>query len=164
MITKFEKYNESIKDLLVGPNKEEMLNNLKTKFDNGEINLIDYYIKCRKYNLKDGPTKEEIWKYFGYNKIFDTPEEFFLYIIKNINREPFNNKNKSTVIYWKMNNETLFLQLESAKKLYVDCNKIWDILTKIFILPSDEIKKLISNMIEKYLEITNYDVSYMMLT
>jgi len=45
MITKYSKYNESIKSLLT----------------------------C--------PSKEEVWKSFGYDKSFNTPEEFFLNVI-----------------------------------------------------------------------------------
>lgn len=39
-------------------------------------------------HLLVGPTKEEIWKHLGYDVPFDTVEDYFEYIIKDMKRIP----------------------------------------------------------------------------
>jgi len=52
MITKFEKYNESIKSLLVGPTKEEVLDNLGITIpDTPQEYIIDLIDKSRKETI-----------------------------------------------------------------------------------------------------------------
>lgn len=77
MITKYTKYNESIKSLLVGPTKEELEKNLKNMFLSNKIKLDDYFNKCKEYGL-DGPTEEEILKYLEHN-----PEKILKYLLIN---------------------------------------------------------------------------------
>jgi len=122
MITKFEKYNESIKSLLVGP------------------------------------TKEEVWKNFGYEKGFETPEEFFLYIIDGIKIIKMNKNNKKDEIYFGKNNKIYFkyiLNNNSMNVLWVSIN-IWNILEKIFNLKILVIKSLITDIIEEKLYLKNF--------
>jgi len=113
MITKFTQYNESIRNLLVGP------------------------------------TKEEMWKNLGYDKHFDTPEEYFLDVIKDIKVQPFDRNNKDSVYWWK-NGKTLFEQELKDKRLMVSFT-IWTILINVFELSTEETKLLISNMVDEHL-------------
>jgi len=43
-------------------------------------------------HLLTGPSEEEVWKSFGYNRTFDTPEEFINYILENYTKHDGNSK------------------------------------------------------------------------
>jgi len=112
MITKFEKFNESIKSLLVGP------------------------------------TKEEIWKNLGYDKSFDTPEEFFLTVIDGIKiKEQTEHPN---YIYWEKNGKVIFKQDLKDMDLWVD-QTIWSILEKVFGINYNKTQKFIKDQVEEHL-------------
>jgi len=63
MIKNYKQFNESIKHLLVGPTKEEILTHLKKEYDDGKIGIGTFYEKCKQYDIKGGPTKDEILTY-----------------------------------------------------------------------------------------------------
>ena len=113
MITKFEKYNESIKSLLVGP------------------------------------SKEEVWKSLGYDSSFGTPEEFLLWVIDGMK---IKEKTKDTdYIIWEKNGKIIFAQDFDHMQLYVDDESIWCVLEKVFGLDYDEIKSIITDVVEEHL-------------
>ena len=96
-----------------------------------------------------GPTKDEVWKSFGYEKGFDTPEEFFLDVIKDIKvREQIKYPES---VFWEKNGKIIFEQYFKKNILCVDYNSIWMILEKIFGLEYDETRLFIKNMVEEYL-------------
>ena len=193
MIKKYKQFNEGIKSLLVGPDKDEISNNLKTKYNNGEIDLIKYYekckeynlkggpsdeealmnynqhynkgnitflvylSKCKKYNLKGGPTDEEIWKYFGYDKTFNTPEEFFSYVVDGLVGKPLSNY--PDTIHYEKNNITYFEYLTQNRWLYVNQDKIMDIFKYIFYLSQEDTKNFIKEQWKKYLQLSdNFEI------
>ena len=94
MIIKYTKYTESIKNLLVGP------------------------------------TKDEIFKNLGYDRTFDTPEEFIDYIGNNLIKDDKHNG----IICWlyKKTNEILFKYEDIDRRFSYNKEKIYDPLTVIF--------------------------------
>ena len=52
MITKFQKYNEGIKSLLVGPTKEEVRINLEKKLKRKDIFLTEFLSTCKDFGVK----------------------------------------------------------------------------------------------------------------
>ena len=96
-----------------------------------------------------GPTKDEVWKSFGYEKGFDTPEELFLDVIKDIKvREQIKYPES---VFWEKNGEVIFEQNFKRNSLYVDYNSIWFIFEKIYGLQYSETELFIKNMVEEYL-------------
>ena len=132
---------ENLKPLLV--NQEFKSPMYKT----GKLDLIDNVTESLLSNLK-GPTKDEIFKSFGYEKGFDTPEEFFLDVIKDI-------KVKQTKypesVFWEKNGKVIFEQNLKKNLLYVDYKSIWVIFEKIYGLQYSETQLFIKNMVEEYL-------------
>ena len=100
-------------------------------------------------SLLVGPTKEEIWKSFGYDQSFDTPEEFLLYVIDGISIKVQTKYTKS--IFWVKNDKLLFEQDLKNKELFVDYESIWVVFEKIFNLEYKEIQSFISNIVEEHL-------------
>ena len=110
-------------------------------------------------SLLVGPTKEEVWKNLGYDKLlgdmFKTPEELFIFITDDMT----NKTKKDDCVFWykkikkgnKQNNILLFENTLKHNFLYVDNTYIWKILVEIFDYTMDEIKSFIKNMIEKHL-------------
>lgn len=145
MITKFKKYNEGINHLLVGPTKEEIEVSLKKDLKKNKIDFLSYIKKCKQYNIDNGFTKKEIWEKIGYDVIFETPEEFFIYINSKMKEKKFKNQiNKyyKGVIYFEY---TL-----TYDNLYVNYNRVWNILSIIFNMNEYEIKDFINKMVQKY--------------
>ena len=155
MITKFEKYNESIKSLLVGPTKEEASKDLMKKYKNGKIDVLTYYTKCKEYDIEIGITKKEIWNKLGYKEIFNTPEEFFLSLIKNMK-----DKKSKGVISKVKNNKVLIEHTTLYNHLYVNYDKIWKVLKDMFDMNYDEIKIFIIDMVKKYFGWFDFDIRY----
>ena len=92
MITKYNKFNESIKFLLVGPSKEKM---------------GDY------------------WKSLSFDRTFDTPEEFFLYMIDGMKiKEQTKYPN---VIFWMNHGKVIIEQNLKINVIMVDTNSIWSV-------------------------------------
>ena len=114
--------------------------------------MIKNYQQFIKESLLDklqGPTKEEVWKYVGYEKTFDTPEEFFLEVIKDIKIRPQTKYPDS--IFWEKDGEIIFQQDLKNMVLWVKYNTIWKIFDKVFCMEYSEIQELIKSMVEEHL-------------
>jgi len=120
MITKFEKYNESIRSLLVGP------------------------------------TKEEIWKNLGYDRTFDTTEEFFLYVIDGMKMR----KQNKYLVFWEKNDKILFEQDLKYKIIWVDYHSIWSIFVNIFGFNYDQTQQFIKKQVEKHLNWKKFTIDH----
>ena len=57
-----------------------------------------------------------------------------------------------------MDDEIVFQQLLSIELLNIDNNKIWRVFKNIFGMKEQQIKDLISDMVEKYLKIKDYSI------
>ena len=96
-----------------------------------------------------GPSKEEVWSSLGYDRTFDTPEELFLDVIKDIKvREQIKYPES---VFWEKNGEVIFEQNFKRNSLYVDYNSIWFIFEKIYGLQYRETELFIKNMVEEHL-------------
>ena len=124
MITKFEKYNESIKSLLVGP------------------------------------SKEEIWKNLGYDKSFDTPEEFMSYVISHMKMKK---QEKYGTITYTLNGRQIFiLDTNITKfidyKLWVKYKRIFLVFRTIFNMDNNEIKEYICKVVKNELKLDDVTI------
>ena len=139
-------------------NRIQNIENLKPLLMNQEFKSPMY--KTGKLDLKDnvteslldklkGPSKEEVWSSLGYDRTFDTPEEFFLDIIDGIKIKPQTKYPDS--IFWEKNGKVIFEQDFKKNQLYVDYKSIWMIFEKIFGLQYSETELFIKNMVEEYL-------------
>ena len=133
---------ENLKPLLV--NQEFKSPMYKT----GKLDLIDNVTESLIDKL-EGPSADEVWKNFGHEKGFDTPEEFFLDVIKDIKVKEQTKYNES--IFWEKNGKIIFEQDFKKNVLYVDYDTIWVFFDKIFGLQYHETKLFIKNMVEEYL-------------
>ena len=97
----------------------------------------------------EGPTKDEVWKSFGYEKGFDTPEEFFLDVIKDIKVKEQTKYPQS--IFWEKNGKIIFEQDFKNNLLYVDYKSIWMVFEKIYDLQYSETQLFIKNKVEEHL-------------
>ena len=100
-------------------------------------------------NKLQGPNEEDVWKNLGYDKVFDTPEEFFLDVIKGI-------KVKEQTMYpdsviWVKNGEIVFEQDLKNMELWVRYDTIWKVFSRIFGMEFNEIKSFIKGMVEEHL-------------
>ena len=101
-------------------------------------------------SLLVGPNKDDVWKSFGYDRSFDTPEEFFSYVINNMKiKEQILNPN---YIFWEINGKIIFKQDLINKILWVDCNLIDIIFRQIFKMSNSVSYKFIIDYLEKYLK------------
>ena len=96
-----------------------------------------------------GPTKDEVWKSVGYETSFDTPEEFFLDVIKDIKLREQTKYPES--VFWEKNGKILFEQDFKNNMLYVDYKSIWVIFEKIFSLQNAEIQRFLKNGVDENL-------------
>jgi len=233
MITKFEKFNEGIKSLLVGPSEEEVWNALKDKTieiklrkfseigflkgvkyciehgadieygynkslrtaaEHGHLDIVkylvehgadiharnDYAIRMSKLNtdtgvydyleeqvkkektkgwfkkifkfnesiksLLVGPSEEEVWKSFGYDRIF-TPEEYFIYLTDGIEIISPN----GLYYEWKKENKIVFEQyLNPEKLIFIKYSNNFKIYELIFNMSFGEFCKFMIKMFNKY--------------
>jgi len=101
-------------------------------------------------DLLKGPSKEEVWKNLGYEKTYNTPEEFFLKLIDGLEIIKIKKQRYyPESVFWGTNGELLF---EQYKKDLLFCNdKIFDIYEKVFNMTLDDIIKFIKIMVEKHL-------------
>ena len=115
-------------------------------------------IKFEQYNeniksLLVGPTKDEIWRNLGYDKIFsrtfETPEEFFLYMIDGIKIKEQTEYPDS--VFWEKNGEILFEKKLKNKILYVKYYTIWSVFEKFFNFNYDETQRFIKEQVEEHL-------------
>ena len=112
-------------------------------------------LKFEQYNesiksLLVGPSKEEIWENLGYYQSFETPEEFFLYMIDGMKIKKQTKYPDS--IFWEKNGKIIFEQDLKNNDLWVDYNSIWKILEKIFGFDNTEIDVFIEYWVEEYLD------------
>jgi len=136
-----DKLNKNIKNQITIKS-----NHYKDLYDNKKLvyeSLLD--------ELK-GPSIEEIWKNLGYDKSFNTPEEFFLGIIE-VMTNYFQDKYTSK---WKINGKQIFEQDFTHHRLYVDENSVWKIFENIFNMKYSEIEEFIKKMIKKHLNWKNF--------
>ena len=154
MITKFEKYNESIKSLLVGPTKEEVLLDLKNKYSKGNIDFITFYKKCKNNEIDCGLTEKEIRNKLGYKEIFHSSEEFFSSLVKNLKDK----ETKSSNIKVK-NGKYLFEHTKKFNHLYVNYNEVWFILKYFFNMDRNEVKSFLNKMVKKYFGWISFEIS-----
>jgi len=116
--------------------------------------MITNYKKFNE-NIKSllvGPTKDEMkdyWKDLGYDQSFETPEEFFLYIIDGIKIKEQTEYPNS--ILWEKNDEIIFDQNLKFKYLFVNSKLIWSVFRNVFGLNYDEIQSFIKNQVEEHL-------------
>jgi len=126
MIKKYKQFNEGIKNLLVGPTKEEVSNDLKNKYENGEITLNTYLRKCNEFGLPK-PDKYDVLMTFGItNKKINTGQDFITFIINKTEKE-YNYINKNIVLY-KLHNVTYFGINEKEELCMVSRENIYDVL------------------------------------
>ena len=113
MITKFEKYNEGIKHLLVGP------------------------------------TKKEVWKNLGFDKPFDTPEEFIDYILNNLEYIGMIDTD-----FWKYKDEIYFKYNRTGNYIfYFNEKNIGNLLFNLFNLDYKKqlkLMKYVTNGLKRY--------------
>ncbi len=93
-------------------------------------------------HLLVGPTKEEIWENLGYDKPFDTPEEFIEYISDNLEKIVSHNT-FTDIIYWKFKpQDEVYFEYNSGSLFYSQ-EKIYNILNGVFNMKSSDIKLLL---------------------
>lgn len=97
----------------------------------------------------EGSSKEVVWKNLGYEKTFNTSEEFFLDVINGIKIKPQTKYPKS--VFWEKNGKIIFEQDFKNGYLWVECDSIWVIFEKIFSLQDTEIRRFIKNGVKKHL-------------
>jgi len=96
-------------------------------------------------HLLVGPTNEEVWQSFGYDRTFDTPDKFMVFISDNLVED---NKYLNSV-YWryKPTNEIYFEYQYTGGIFYYNQNKILNIFRNIFNISYDYISSLIKNIL-----------------
>jgi hypothetical protein len=100
-------------------------------------------------NKIEGPSKEDVWKNLGYEKGFDTPEEFFLDVIDGIKVKKQTKYPNS--VFWEKEGKIVFEQDLKNMDLWVSYNMIWVIFEKVFGMEYNEIESFIKGMVEEYL-------------
>ena len=96
-------------------------------------------------NKLEGPTMEEAWKNHGYDRVFNTPEEFFLYVIDGMKIKEQTKYPES--VLWEKNGKIIIEQNFKSNMIYVDYNSIWLVFRKIFGLRDTEIQIIIKNTV-----------------
>jgi len=107
-----------------------------------------------------GPTKKEMRKNFGYEKGFDTPEEFFLNVIDGMKIKEQTKYPNS--ILWEKNGKIIFDQNLKFKYLFVESKLIWSVFQNVFGLNYDEIQSFIKNQVEEHLNWMGYKQIHIM--
>ena len=113
--------------------------------------MIKNYIQFNESLLDklQGPSKEEVWKNLWYDKGFDTPEEFFLDVIKGIKIKKQTKFPDS--VFWEKNGEIFFEQDLEIMYLRVNYDTIWKIFDKGFSMEYIDIQQFIKGMVEEHL-------------
>ena len=105
----------------------------------------------------EGPNKEEVWKSFGYDNIFDTPQDFLDYIFDNIKDEHFEKYGNSTFLL--KDDKILFEISYFEQRVYVEYFDVWKILKDLFHLSIYNIDILIEdNLLKRKYYINNYKI------
>ena len=101
-----------------------------------------------------GPDEFEIWKNLGYDKTFDTSEDFINYILNEIT---FKHQTTNTEnIFYQLNNNIVFEFDNIKMNLFVSYNLIWKILSKIFKMSYGEIENFIYKKINEKFKNSSY--------
>ena len=101
-------------------------------------------------SLLVGPSSNEMtkyWKSLGFDRTFDTPEEFLSYMIDGMVIKIQTPK----YISWEKNGKIDFEQDLEHNILWINYKSIWMILEKVFDLESGEIRHLIKNVVGFYI-------------
>jgi len=119
-----EKYHKQIKELFS-----------KYKTNEGILN-----------HLK-GPSEDDVWNNLGYDRTFDTAEEFLDYMVKNLKKVEV-----GYITRWLFNNEKTFLHYEDTGIFYYN-EKIFDVLRKMFDLDDNDINIIVNREVVSKLNI-----------
>ena len=100
-------------------------------------------------NKLEGPTMEEAWKNHGYDRVFNTPEEFFLYVIDGMEIKEQTKYPES--VFWEKNGKIIIEQNFKGKELYFEYSTFWKLFIIIFGLRDTEIQIIIKDLVKKHL-------------
>jgi hypothetical protein len=87
-----------------------------------------------------------VWNSFGYDKVFNTPEDFFLDVIDDMKV-----KEQTDSVIWEKNGEIFFEQDLEIMYLRVNYDTIWKIFDKVFSIEYIDIQQFIKDMVEEHL-------------
>ena len=96
-----------------------------------------------------GPNKDDVFKSFGYEKGFDTPEDFFLDVIDDMKVKEQIKYTDS--VFWEKNGEILFEQDLNNMEIWVNYQTVWKIFEEIFHMNYIETQSFIKSMVEEHL-------------
>lgn len=117
---------------------------------------LDRYFNNRKniyeslLDKMEGPTKDEVWKNLGYEKSFESPEEFIYYIFDNLKR-----KMNKLEIRWvdKFDETVIKYNVLNKRKLELYVIEYLDLIYEIFNMGYNESKKIIVDILNKTFDI-----------
>lgn len=127
-------------------------NEIKRVFNPLKIN--NYFNRKNIYesllDKMEGPTKDEVWKNLGYEKSFESPEEFIYYIFDNLKR-----KMNKLEIRWvdKFDETVIKYNVLNKRKLELYVIEYLDLIYEIFNMRYDESKKIIVDILNKTFDI-----------
>lgn len=134
----------------------------------GYTEIVDYLenymkekgLKESLLNILEGPNAEDVWKKFGYEKIFNTYQDFLDYKFNNL--EIIKNIKYPNSYFYSKDDKILFEVDDDANYIYVDYFEIWLILEKIFSLDYITIRRILKNEIHNKFNTNDaYTVSHM---
>jgi len=128
--------------------------NLSSKKYENIRNLVRQYMKTNEGLLDklQGPSKEEAWKQVGFDRTFETPEEYFVYLTDGIEIVSPN----GLYYQWIKDGKEIFEQFPSPEKLIFMKYSIIQLFYKVFDMNFFEIEgfrifnKFIHDMFKKY--------------
>jgi len=103
-----------------------------------------------------GPSEQEIWNYFGYDRSFVSPIQFINYIGDNL--EEYKNDDYPNCLFLKKDGKILFEIQYVHRKLYVEYFNVWRIFKDLFMLPDFAIKNILTNFIQEKYDLYYYDI------
>lgn len=117
---------------------------------------LDSYFNNRKniyeslLDKMEEPTKDEVWKKLGYEKSFESPEEFIYYIFNNLKR-----KMNKLEIRWvdKFDETVIKYNVLNKRKLELYVIEYLDLIYEIFNMGYNESKKIIVDILNKTFDI-----------
>jgi len=120
--------------------------------------MIKKYIQFNEGVLQHltGPNEEEVWKEFGYDKPFNSPQEFLDYITSDL--EEYKNPTFPNSLFLRKDGKILFEIVYDSNLIYVEYFDVYEILEKIFSMSVTQIKELITNYFTQNYYLQNYHV------